>query len=129
MEENNYFESISTLAEFNDLNSAEGVLKVQASLANGDIPVEGVNVVVYKDLSDGRWVFFDGKTDKNGIIDLIRLPAPPYEQPTIDNVAGAYASYDLRAEKEGYNSMIKRLNIFSGIRTLQPLELEIKEEY
>ena len=80
-------------------------------------------------MSDGRWVFFDGKTDKNGIIDLIRLPAPPYEQPTIDNVAGAYASYDLRAEKEGYNSMIKRLNIFSGIRTLQPLELEIKEEY
>ncbi len=115
------------LSEFMERNSETGKLKVQASLAGGTIPVEGVKIVIYKDFEDGRWVFFDGQTDSSGIVDNITLPAPPYKEPTIENVAGPHATYTMRAEKSGFTPMVRPVNIYSGLRTLQPVDFITQE--
>lgn len=116
-------------SDFMKKNNTYGGFKAQASLAGGDIPLSGVNIKIYNELNDGQHLFFQGITNANGIIDGVQLPAPPYEKPTLSNISGPYAKYELLAEKEGYNSILKQINIYSGIRTLLPLEFTVKEDY
>ena len=60
---------------FLDAHPERGTLRVQVSTGRGLFPVEGARVEVYRDFGDQRVVFYEGVTDRSGIVDDIRLPA------------------------------------------------------
>ena len=62
---------------FLDAHPERGTLRVQVSTGRGLFPVEGARVEVYRDFGDQRVVFYEGVTDRSGIVDDIRLPALP----------------------------------------------------
>lgn len=116
------------LSDFMEKNSDTGRLKIQSSLAGGAIPLKDANIVIYKDFNDGRWIFYDGKTNSSGIADNIVLPAPPYKAPTPDDVEGPHATYMMSIEKDGFDPIVKPVDIYRGIKTLQPIVLNINGE-
>ena len=55
---------------------AMGTLKVQASRGRGAVPTVGARVLIVREFTDARVLFFSGETDANGIIAGIVLPSP-----------------------------------------------------
>ena len=105
-----------------------GMLKVQAYRAGGAYPVPGLRVALTKDFTDGEHVFFSGITDANGIIDGIELPAPPVENSLEYALPDKAASYTLKTFSADYAESQRRVDIFGGIKTIQPLYVSLKRE-
>lgn len=114
------------LSDFMKENSSKGELKVQAYLARGAYPVPGVKVEISKDFNDGKRVFFSGVTNENGIIDGIELPAPPRENSLEFDAPDKVAVYKLRAALDGYEDLDRAVEIFDGIKTIQPLAMQLR---
>ena len=66
----------SVYQEFVKDNPGQGTLKVRVTSASEAIPVEGVDVVVSKDIGDNTYIFYEGKTDNSGMINNVKLPTP-----------------------------------------------------
>ncbi len=109
-------------------NPCFGELKVQAYRGFQALPVPDVNITVYKVFRDGHRVLFSGKTDPSGLIESIRLPAPPRGNSLTpaENVKAAVVQ--LHAEAAGYVSQDQTVEIFENMRTIQPLQMMLKEE-
>jgi len=72
-----------------------GYLKIRASSANEAIPVEGLRIIVSKNIGSNKVIFFEGKTDYSGMINNIVLPAPkPIDN---DEIPPTFNSYDVEA--------------------------------
>ena len=112
--------------EFIKENSGTGVLKIQAYRAREAYPMPGVRVEVSRDFNDGARVFFSGLTDESGIIDNIELPAPPRENSLEFDSPDKVAVYRLRATLPEYEVLERAVEIFDGIKTIQPLAMQLK---
>ncbi len=114
-----------TLTEFKAENTDEGILKIRASSGGGSIPLANVNIVVYKDLADGRHTFFAGVTNADGAVSDIKLPAPPKINSEIGNGASPYASYTVSATRDGLRrETVENVPVFSGIKSIQPIDMQ-----
>lgn len=122
MEFNNEFE---TYDDFIKENSKSGILKIQAFRGDQVLPVEGVEVRISKDIGDATYIFFEGSTNEDGIIDPIILPAPPVETSLSANLPDKTVIYRLDAYKDGYEPMTRSVEMFEGIKTIQPLQMII----
>ena len=109
-------------------NPGRGMLKVQATKASGAYPVSGLRVALVKDFDGREHVFFSGLTDANGIIDGIELPAPPVENSLEYALPDKAATYLLRTFSPDYADSRRTVEIFSGIKTIQPLYMTLKTE-
>ena len=107
---------------------ARGILKVQAYNAGGAYPVPGLRIAVTKEFSDGEHTFFSGITDANGIIDGIELPAPPVENSLDYALPDKGTEYSLRSFSGKYADVLRPVEIFSGIKTIQPILVTLKQE-
>ena len=116
-----------TLSDYLKENSSKGILKIQAYLARGAYPVPGVKVTVSEDFNDGEHIFFSGVTDESGLIDGIELPAPPRINSLEFDAPDKVAVYKLRAELPGYETLDRAVEIFDGIKTIQPLAMQLKK--
>ena len=116
------FKKLSDYQQFILDNPDVGYLKVQAFTAYGAIPIENVNIVVYKDIGNNRVIFFQGVTDSSGIISDIMLPAP--ETITDPNATPAYTIYNMTAIHSEYEA-IKNYSIgmFGDVRVLQYVKM------
>ena len=112
--------------EFLRENSATGMLKIQAYRAREAYPVPNVRVEISHDFDSGERVFFSGVTDENGIIDNIELPAPPRENSLEFDSPDKVAVYKLRAALPGYEELVRAVEIFDGIKTIQPLAMQLR---
>ena len=81
---------------------------------------------VSKDFNDGKRVFFSGVTNENGIIDGIELPAPPRKNSLEFDAPDKVAVYKLRAALDGYEELSRAVEIFDGIKTIQPIAMQLK---
>lgn len=72
-----------------------GYLKIRASSANEAVPVEGLKIIVSKQIGNNKVIFFEGKTDYSGMINDIALPAP--KPITNDEIAPTFNEYDVEA--------------------------------
>lgn len=120
-----------TYAEFLEKNTGEGILRVRAFAGEGSIPLVNVNVEVYKDFADGRHVFYHVVTNADGVADSMKLAAPPIENSILENAADPYASYSIRAWREGLLSeTVENVPIFDAVRSIQPITLsaDVSEE-
>ena len=106
-------------------NSSSGLLKIQAFRGDQVYPVEGVEVKLAKDFADGEYIFFEDATDADGIIDGIELPAPPVENSLSPGLPDRYATYSLYVYHPSYGESEHTVDIFEGIKTVQPLRLNV----
>ena len=70
------FKNSSLYDSFIKNNSGIGNLKIRAYTASLALPVADLEVIVSSIIDDMNVIFFKGKTDKSGMIENIKLPAP-----------------------------------------------------
>ncbi len=110
----------SLYKEYLDNNPGTGYLNIRAYAANSAIPIEGLDVKVYKVIDNERVVFYEGKTNNSGIISQIELPTPLIN--TNDEVAPSFQEYIVEATyNDNKLSFITR--IFNGIQVLQNINV------
>ncbi len=116
---------LTSLSDFMAENTDEGILKIRASSGEGSIPLVNVNILVYKDFSDGRHVFFSGATNTDGVVGDIVLPAPPKINSEQGNGKSPYASYTVSASRDGLvGEEVENVPVFSGIKSIQPIVMK-----
>ena len=118
----------SGLAEFLTENSQTGVLRIQAYRAEQALPLPNVKITVSKVLDGQPQVFFQGVTDVSGVLDGITLPAPPRLESQEPGQQDPYATYLLRAELVSFQTMEVPVDVFQGIKTVQPVQLYLGRE-
>lgn len=126
------FDDFKKLSEFNNFikdNPDKGYLKVQTFTAYQAIPIEGVEIIISKDIGNNRVIFFEGVTDENGMISNIELPAPPAQYIANENISPPYTTYDLNTRSQKYNSINKyTVAIFGDVRVIQYVKMNANSE-
>ena len=97
--------------EFNNFisnNSGMGTLKIRANSINEALPVENVKIIVEKKIGNNNIIFFEGYTDKSGMINNIKLPTP---KRIISNLEiPNFTTYEIIAEYKK-DDFLKKYNI------------------
>ncbi len=107
-----------------------GYLIVNVSTARGAIPLPGASVTVFYDEENNTSVYTVLTTDMSGKTDKIELPAPPRSLSESPGSAKPYATYTLQIDKDGYYRITNtNVPIFSGVTSIQPVEMIPKAEY
>lgn len=114
--------------EFLEHNPAIGYLKVQASRAQGAIPISGVRIFIAQDFTDVRVLFFDGQTDADGIISDIELPAPPRAGTLDPNNPERGAAYQVYASHPDFEPGRYQIEIFEDVTAILPVTLRLPRE-
>ena len=117
-----------TYGEFLRQNPAEGNLKIQASRAHRALPTAGVEVVVARQFLDQRVLFFRGKTDEDGLIDSVILPAPPRRDSLAPSQAQHGARYQVFARCPGFLPESHEAEIFAGVTSILPISMRVLQE-
>ncbi len=116
--------SLLTEEEFVSANPAKGLLKIQAFIGMQGKPVMDVDISVTKEFSDGEREFFRGKTNGDGMIDNITLPAPERGNSQIPGSNNPYATYKITAAHPSYlASEFLSVPVFAGVKSIQPIVL------
>lgn len=124
-DENGFPEEDADLSfdDFMRENSEVGELRIQAFRGQQAIPLEGVSVLITKRIGDIDYIFFEGETNNSGIIDGVKLPAPPAGNSTEYGKSDRTALYWLIATKDRFDKIERTIEIFSDIKTIQPLQM------
>ena len=111
---------------FLDAHPERGTLRVQVSTGRGLFPVEGARVELYRDFGDQRVVFYEGVTDRSGIVDDIRLPALPAGWSQSAETAGISGTiYQAAVRHPQYSTVDGRpVTVFPRIETVLAVSLE-----
>lgn len=122
------FRSTGIYKNFINMNTAQGILKVDASVLSNAYPLSGIEITIYKDLGNDKVIFFEGKTNESGIIDNIILPTKDME----DEITGVsdidFTTYNLVAKYDKYNLEKEYdVSIFDNIKVIQPITFPINE--
>ena len=115
-----------TYAAFLKENPDIGYLKVQASRDRQSLPVEGVQILVVQSFLDHRVLFFEGKTNADGLIESIPLPAPPVAQSLDPENPRGGAVYQLYASYPNFEMQKYDVEIFADTTAIRPLYLHLK---
>ena len=109
-----------------DAHPERGTLRVQVSTGRGLFPVEGARVEVYRDFGDQRVVFYEGVTDRSGIVDDIRLPALPAGWSQSAETAGISGTTYQAAVRHPQCSTVdgRPVTVFPRIETVLAVSLE-----
>ena len=117
-----------TYKEFLQQNPAEGNLKIQASRAHRALPTANVEIVVTQQFRDQRVLFFRGRTDADGLIDHIILPAPPRRDSLQVSRAQRGDRYRVTARHSGFLPESHEVDVFAGVTSILPLSLRLPGE-
>ena len=111
---------------FLDAHPERGTLRVQVSTGRGLFPGEGARVEVYRDFGDQRAVFYEGVTDRSGIVDDIRLPALPAGWSQSAETAGISGTTYQAAVRHPQCSTVdgRPVTVFPRIETVLAVSLE-----
>ena len=116
------FKNTTIYQNFIAANPGKGYLKIRASAASQALPIENLKVVVSKTIDNNKIIFFEGATNRSGVIERIVLPAP--SQNTNDLTIPSSTSYDINATYEPDNlSDVYRVNIYDNIYVLQRINV------
>ena len=118
----NDFIGSDSYRRFITLNPGEGYLRIRAYAASGAIPIEGLRIVVSKDIDNQNVIFFEGETDESGMIDRISLPAPITDKNNL--VAPEAATYNISSTYTP-NNTTERFNVsmYDGICVMQNISI------
>ena len=109
-------------------NKGVGRLRIRAYLASEAYPAIGLKVVVSTIFNGNRIIFFDGDTDNSGMINVLSLPTPIYNND--DLVAPASITYLIDVNYLPDNSIKTfTVNMYDDVCVVQNILItpEIKE--
>ena len=105
---------------FINANPGLGFLKIRAYAASQAVPISGMRVVVSKDISGEKVVFFEGVTNESGVIERISLPVPRMGS---DNMlAPLITTYDIDTSYDG-ESRVYKVNVYDDIYVVQNINV------
>ncbi len=94
-----------------------GLLRVNAFLSSVGYPAENVRVQIRDETGE---LISELRTDEEGQLPPVRLPAPPAEYSQDSEMPRPFSQYDVRAELEGYNDVeIGNVQIFPDSTAVQ----------
>lgn len=110
---------------------AEGSVTVHAYTSRAMIPVAGATVSFTQFSPDGSVVLLSVRTtDESGRTDPVVVPTPEKSESLAPAPDRPYALNNIDASHPGYERIVvEHVQIFPGVRTLQPLEMIPLEEY
>lgn len=108
-------------ASFIAENPGTGYLKIQASRGQGAIPVGNLRATVFQVFENLRVQFFEGRTDADGLIEDIPLPAPPVAESLNASSAKGGALYQVYTELQSFEPQMYTIEIFDGITAILPV--------
>ncbi len=112
------------LEEFKAENTGEGTMKIQAFTGRESFPIVNARAVISKDFTEGTHVFYDEMTDISGIIDPMRLSAPPSENAKRTNEAPVLSTYTVKVTHPYYiTTVYKNVPVFDGVMSIQPVNM------
>ena len=104
--------------EFIMNNPSFGYLTIKASSASEAIPVSGLKIEVSSD----NIIFFNGETDKSGLIENIKLPAPVNVSNNLD--IPKRQEYLIKAIYEPDNIYLEyKVNIYENLTVIQNINV------
>lgn len=122
------FKRTSLYDTFKKEHQGNGILKVEASTASGAYPLEGVEIIISKQIDDDEIIFYDNKTNASGIIEAIVLPTIKQTKIVEDANDIVYTTYDLKAKYSEYGlEKMYNVSIFDEIKVIQPVTFPINE--
>ena len=117
------FKKLDIYNDFIKVNPDLGVLKIEAFTTNEGIPIPDTDIVIYKDIGEYNVVFFKGKTDSNGMIDNIYLPAPK-KSDSMSLEIPLYTVYEMNAFHIGYETIKKySIGMFGDVKVIQYVKM------
>lgn len=117
-----------TYSEFLQQNPSEGKVKIQASRAHKALPTAGVEIIVAQQFRDQRVLFFRGKTDADGLIDSIILPASPRRNSLMPSQAQHGTRYQVLARRPGFLPESHEVEVFAGVTSILPVSMQVPQE-
>ena len=103
-------------------NPSKGYLKIRAYAANQAIPINDLKIIVSKNVSSNRIIFFEGITNSSGIIERITLPTPKLDPNNLD--APSSTTYDIEAISKNDNIINKyKVNMYENIYVIQNINI------
>ena len=103
-------------------NPSKGYLKIRAYAANQAIPINDLKIIVSKNVSSNRIIFFEGITNSSGIIERITLPTPKLDPNNLD--APIPTTYDIEAISKNDNIINKyKVNMYEDIYVIQNINI------
>lgn len=111
--------------DFEARNGSSGSLRVQVFAADRSFPVSNARVRVTVPFLTGSRELFDGRTDADGIVENITLPAPNKSLSLDeDNTSEPFALYNITIDHPNYaESVFSNVPIFDSVKSIQPVEL------
>ncbi len=111
--------------DFEARNGSRGTLKVQVFAADRSFPVSGAEVTVNVPFLTGGRELFRGRTDRDGIVDGISLPAPDKNLSLDeDNTKEPFALYNVRVSHPDYAAgEYSNVPVFDSVKSIQPVGL------
>ena len=105
--------------------NSTGYIEFRTLLANGALPASDVNIRITGSEEGNIGIDYSIVTDKDGISEVLSLPAPSRSYSLSPNGAEqAFANYDVEVFKDGYYAKtITNVSIFDGIKSVLPIEL------
>lgn len=101
-----------------------GYLTVRTLIADA-VPIEGARVRIIGTDDNNKGVIYSVLTDRDGITERLRLPAPPSSLallPSPDEVP--YYRYDVEVTREGfYPRKFSSVNVYAGVDTVQNVNM------
>ena len=110
----------SLYKEYLDNNKGTGYLNIRAYAASSALPIEGLDVKVYKVIDNDRVIFFEGLTNNSGVITGINLPAPLIN--TNDEEVPSFQEYTIEATYND-NKLVFIIRVFNGIQVIQNINV------
>lgn len=122
------FKNTSTYKNFININDSKGLLKIEASTANEAYPLEGVEIIISKELDNNKVIFYKGITNESGIIDGIVLPTRSIRKDVESASDILFTTYDLVANYPKYNmKKLYDVSIFDDVKVIQPITISVND--
>ena len=103
-------------------NPKVGFLKIRAYAASEAIPISGLSVTVSKVINGNNIIFFEGITDKSGIIEEIALPTPTLKSDDLIAPNGVEYTINTLYKKDNIEGTYK-VNIYENVYVVQTVRI------
>lgn len=116
------FMNTNTYKEYIKNNPDTANLNIRTSAANNAIPIGNVRIIVSRMIDGNKIIFYDGLTDKSGIINNIELPTPALNSNDLEAPSGSL--YDIEAiyEQDNIDRFYKVL-MYSNVCVVQNINI------
>ena len=109
--------------DFIEKNPDIGYLKVRVFTAEESIPITNADVLITKDIGSYKVIFYKGKTNKDGMIPSIELPAPKTISTSSEQVP-QYTLYEMNVVSEKYEAVKEyMIKMYGNVKVIQYVKM------